>query len=773
MFAANVNIQKSGSNGTVMVENSRRSELKIEGMHCASCVARVENALMRVDGVEDASVNLASNSASITWKGTVDLTDSLLEAVKKVGYVAKAETPDDFSHPVEEDHRELKKKAIAAIVIAVLVILFTMHGIADVTRLSSIPVSVRNWIGMVLAAISIGWAGRQFFTLAWHALMNRTADMNTLIAVGTGSAFVYSAIITIAPGILGLDAHAPVQYDSASTIIAFILLGRYFEANSKSRAGDAVRALMDLSPKTAFKIIDDAEKEVPISELVTGDIVRVKPGGQVPADGTITRGESTVDESFLTGEPDPVDKFPGDPVHAGTINSTGSFTFRVEKAGSETVFGQIIRAVREAQTLKLPIARTVDRVASVFVPVVIGIAILTAIIWSVVTPPESVANMNVALITFISVLIIACPCALGLATPTAIMVASGVGAQLGILIKNGPALEIAGWLGTVVLDKTGTITTGKPTVTNVIPTSDHTEEDILRYAASVEQFSEHPVAKAIMAEAEKRKLKPRDAEEFSAEVGKGVRAKVGGSWVKLGSAEMFDAEGIELPEELTSRADVLATEARTPLFVIRGRQPVGLIAISDTIKDDAASAISALQHMGLKPVLCTGDQEKVARAVGAAVGIKHVKSGISPQDKAGIIARLKREGKEGRTYVAMVGDGINDAVALAESDIGMAMGTGSDVALQAGDFVLVKGDLKSVVTAIELSIATMGTIRSNLFLAFIYNVLAIPIAAGILIPYLGPSGILPPMVAAAAMSLSSITVVTNSLRLNAFKSENI
>jgi heavy metal translocating P-type ATPase len=748
----------------------KKSSLKIEGMHCASCISRVEKALLKVPGVESASVNLTNGSANVFYTGDIDLSQQMIDSVKKFGYVAKLQvegSPEPFD---ESEQEQLKKKSFIAIGIAILVILFTMHSMAtNIPGISAIPHSVRNWIGLILTAVSIGWAGLQFFTLAWKSLINFTTDMNTLVAVGTGSAFVYSAIVTIAPGILGLTPDTHVYFDSAATIIALVLLGRYFEAKAKNQAGGAVRALFDLRPKTAFKIIDDVEKEIPVADLIPGDIVRVKPGGQIPADGIVESGKTSIDESLLSGEPDPVDKFPGDVVHSGTINTTGSFTFRVEKSGADTVLGQIIESVREAQTLKPPVARTVDKVASIFVPVVILIAILTAVIWSMVPPPVGLEKLNLPLITFISVLIIACPCALGLATPTAILVASGVGAKHGILIKNGPALEIAGWLGTIVLDKTGTITEGKPSVTNVLSVGDFSEDDVIRYAACVEQYSEHPVAFAIMDEAKKRNIKPKESEEFSAEVGKGVKAKVGGSWVIIGSEDLFDTEGIEIDEDISARADVMATEAKTPLFVVRGKHLVGLIGVADQIKEGALEAVSGLKRLGLKPVLCTGDQEKVARSVAASVGIKHVKSGISPHEKAAIIERLQREGKEGRTYVAMIGDGINDAVALSEADIGMAMGTGSDVAMQAGDFVLVKGDLKSVVTAIELSRQTMSTINSNLFMAFIYNVLAIPLAAGILIPYMGSAGILPPMIAAAAMSLSSVSVVTNSLRLNQFR----
>jgi Cu+-exporting ATPase len=748
--------------------------IKVKGMHCATCVARVEKALTGTEGVEDASVNLASGRAIVSIDPAKADFDKLLKAVRDAGYDAELETESDAKSIEREQLAELstlKNRAIIAIAIAILVMLFTMEAIASaIPPLAAIPIMVRNWIGLVLTAVSMVWAGRQFYIIAWRSLMKGVAEMNTLVSVGTLAAFLFSAAATVAPGIFSDNpANVHVYFDSAATIIALILLGRYFEGRAKFRAGDAVRALMDLRPKTAFRLVDGKEEQVQVSELQIGDTVRVKPGGQIPADGIVISGASTVDESLLTGESEPVDKKKKDKVSAGTINATGTIDFKVERAGAETVLGQIIEATRQAQALKPQVARTVDKVASIFVPVVIAIAIITAIIWNIVPVPEGLEHINVPLITFISVLVIACPCALGLATPTAILVASGVAARYGVLIKDGPALEIAGWLGTIVLDKTGTITEGHPSVTNVLAIGDFTEDDVIRYAASVEQFSEHPAAKAIMAEAEKRDIKPAKADEFSAEVGMGVKAKVGGTWVRIGSETMIELEEIEMDEELAARADLMATEAKTPMFVVRGTHLIGLIGFADQIKPGADAAISRLQSLGLKPVLCTGDQEKVARSVAAAVGIKNVKSEIGPKDKAGIITRLKREGKEGRTYVAMVGDGINDAVALTEADIGMAMGTGSDVALQAGDFVLAHGDLQSAVVAIELSRATMSTINSNLFLAFIYNVLAIPIAAGVLIPWFGTSGLLNPMIAAAAMSLSSITVVTNSLKLNSFR----
>ena len=748
--------------------------IKVKGMHCASCVSRVEKALGGTEGVDGASVNLASSRAIVSIDPAKADLEGLLKAVKDVGYDAEIETEADeksIEHEQLAELNALKNRAFIAIAIAVLVMIFTMEAMASaIPPLAAIPAMVRNWIGLVLTAVSMIWAGRQFYVIAWRSLKKGAAEMNTLVAVGTLAAFLYSAAATIAPGIFSDDpATVHVYFDSAAMIIALILLGRYFEGRAKFSAGDAVRALMDLRPKTAFRMVDGNEEQVPVSELEISDTVRVKPGGQIPADGIVISGASTVDESLLTGESEPVDKKPKDKVSAGTINATGTIDFKVEKAGADTVFGQIIAATREAQALKPRVARTVDKVASIFVPVVIAIAIITAVIWNFIPVPEGFENINVPLITFISVLIIACPCALGLATPTAILVASGVAARYGVLIKDGPALEIAGWLGTIVLDKTGTITEGHPSVTNVLSIGDFTEEDVIRYAASVEQFSEHPAAKAVMAEAAKRNTKLAKAEEFQAEVGLGVRAKVGGTWIRIGSESMLELEEIEMDEELSARADLMATEAKTPMFVVRGSHLIGLIGFADKIKPGADAAITRLQSMGLKPVLCTGDQEKVARSVAASVGIKHIKSEIGPQDKAGIIARLKREGKEGRTYVAMVGDGINDAVALTEADIGMAMGTGSDVALQAGDFVLAHGDLESAVVAIELSRATMSTINSNLFLAFIYNVLAIPIAAGVLIPWFGMSGLLSPMIAAAAMSLSSITVVMNSLKLNSFR----
>ena len=755
-------------------QNKEKISLRIRGMHCASCITRVEGALREVPGVVAASVNLADGSAVVTTVTDTPITQALVEAVKNVGYTVRlGEDAEAEEDDAEAELTGYRRRTIVAIVIAVVVMILTMDFIVRaVPPIAGIPNPVRNWIALILTAVSIAWAGREFYVIAWKALLRFTAEMNTLVSVGTGAAFVYSAIVTIAPGVFGTTPdEAMVYFDSAATIIALILLGRYFETKAKNRAGGAVRALLDLAPKTAFRMDGDEEKEVPVKELKIGDLIRVKPGGQIAADGVVVRGESTIDESLLTGESEAVHKQVEDTVSAGTINLVGSLDYRIEKAGAETVLGQIITATRQAQTLKPPIARTVDRIAAIFVPVVIFIAIASAVIWSLVPEaqiPEDLQGMNLPLITFISVLIISCPCALGLATPTAILVASGIGAKYGILIKDGPALEVAGWLGTIVLDKTGTITEGHPSVTNVIPMGEFTEDEVVRYAASVEQLSEHPAAKAIMDEAKKRNLKLREAEQFTAEIGQGVKAKVGGAWIRIGSQELFDSEGIEIDEDLSARADVMATEVKTPLFIVRGQHPVGLIAIQDQIKPDAAVSILMLKRLGLKPVLCTGDQEKVARSVAAAVGITNVKSEIGPQDKAAIVARLKLEGKEGRTWVAMIGDGINDAVALTEADIGMAMGTGSDVALQAGNFVLVRSDLRSVVAAIELSRDTMATINSNLVLAFIYNVLAIPLAAGILIPFTGSYG-MHPMIAAIAMSLSSISVVTNSLRLNTFK----
>lgn len=754
-------------------KETKSCSLIVEGMHCASCVTRVENALRNVPGVTDASVNLATGRAKVIADASRVTGQILADAIRKAGYEAKLEQANEDSGKSDSEAqlKDLKVRATVALVIAVVVMLLTMDFIAKaLPPIAAIPIIVRNWIAMLITAFSMVWAGRQIYVIAWRSVIRFSPEMNTLVAIGTLSAFGYSVIATIAPHILNHGASGEhVYFDSAATILAFVLLGRYFEGRAKNRAGDAVRALMDLRPKTAFRIVKGVEEEVPVSSLVPGDLVRVKPGGQIAADGIVVEGTSSVDESLLTGESEPVVKRKGDAVHSGTINTTGSIVFRVEKSGRETVLGQIIEAVNEAQTLKPPVARTVDRLASWFVPVVIMIAAGSAVVWSQIPSPQGLENLNIPLITFISVLIIACPCALGLAIPTAILVASGVAAKHGILIKDGPALEVAGWIKTIVLDKTGTITQGRPSVTNVFAVGEFTEEDVLKWAASVEQFSEHPAAKAIMEEAARRGIKPREAEEFSAEVGQGVRAKVGGTWVRIGSDALFETEGIELDDELSAKADLLATEAKTPLLIARGQHAVGLIAISDTIKPDASAAVTRLQKLGLKTILCTGDQEKVARSVAAAVGIKHVMSEIGARDKAGIIQRLKREGKEGRTFVAMVGDGVNDAVALTEADIGIAMGTGSDVALQAGDFVLVRADLKSVVAAIELSRETMAVINSNLMLAFIYNVIAIPVAAGVLIPSSGAAGLLNPMIAAAAMSLSSISVVSNSLRLNSFR----
>lgn len=747
--------------------------LNVKGMTCASCVSRIEKALENSKGVNSATINLMSGKAIVDVEpGTSG--HLLIRAIEDIGYKATISIGDDYEI-LEKERQEalhgLKNRAIIALAIAVVVMLINMEALVKaIPPIQAIPEIIRYWVALLLTGFSMFWPGREFYIIAWKALKKFTAEMNTLVAIGTLAAFGYSVVVTVAPGLIGGDSSAVhVYFDSAATIVGLILLGRYLEGRAKHRTGDAVRALLDLSPKTAFRIVNDEETEVPVSELVLGDIVRVKPGGQIAADGEVVTGESEIDESLLTGESEPVLKTTGSKVMSGTINTTGTFDFRIDQSGAETVLGQIIKATREAQALKPEIARTVDKVASIFVPIVIIVAVATAFIWTFIEIPQGLADINVPLVTFISVLVIACPCALGLATPTAILIASGVGARNGILIKDGPSLEIAGWLGTIVLDKTGTITEGHPSVMNVIATGDYTENDVLRYATSVEQFSEHPAALAIMDEAKKRDVRPGKAEVFHAEVGMGVRAKVAGTWVRIGSETMLEHAEIEPPEELSSRADLMATESMTPLFVTRGSQVVGLIGMQDAIKPDSSKAISWLRDLGLKPVLCTGDHEKVARSVAAAVGIKEVKSEIGPRDKAAIVSRLKREGKEGRTYVAMVGDGINDAVALTEADIGMAMGTGSDVALQAGNFVLVHSNLKSVATAIELSRATMDTIRRNLFFAFIYNIIAIPIAAGVLIPSMGAAGLLNPMIAAAAMSFSSISVITSSLGLNLFK----
>jgi len=604
------------------------------------------------------------------------------------------------------------------------------------------------------------WSGSGFFRGAWSAFKHRAADMNTLIALGTGAAWLYSGVTVLVPGIFPEGTAEPF-YDVVAVVIALVVLGQALELRAKGRTSEAIKKLMGLQAKTARVIRDGQEVDIPVEEVLVGDIVLVRPGEKIPVDGVIVEGSSAVDESMITGESIPVEKGEGDEVIGATINKTGSFKFKATKVGKDTALAQIVKMVQEAQGSKAPIARLADTVSGYFVPIVMIIAVMTFVIWFDFGPEPSIIF---ALVTSVTVLIIACPCALGLATPMSLMVGIGKGAENGILIRGGEALQAAQALDTIVLDKTGTITKGKPELTDVLTADNRQEttEDLLRLAAAVERASEHPLAQAIVDGAKARGLELPDPEGFEAVPGHGVIATVEDRRVILGNLKMMQREGISL-DSLEAEAVRLADEGKTPMFVAVDGQAAGVVAVADTVKEDSAEAIAALHKMGLEVVMITGDNERTANAIARQVGVDRVLAEVLPEDKAANVQLLQAEGRK----VAMVGDGINDAPALAQADVGFAIGTGTDVAIEASDITLIRGSLWGVVTAIEVSKATMRNIKQNLFGAFIYNTLGVPLAAGVLYPFFGL--LLSPLIAGAAMAFSSVTVVTNANRLRGFK----
>jgi Cu+-exporting ATPase len=631
---------------------------------------------------------------------------------------------------------------------------------------------VLSWLLLAMTVGVMGWAGRHFYTRAWASFRHRAADMNTLIAVGTGTAYLYSAAATAFPRFFlagqpgtggamgGMEMAPPVYYEAASVIIALVLLGRMLEARAKGRTSDAIRRLVGLQPKTARVVRGGAEADLPIEEVVPGDVVVVRPGEKVPVDGVVTEGASAVDESMLTGESLPVEKAPGDEVFGGTLNRTGSFRFRATKVGKDTALQQIVKLVQDAQGSRAPIARLADVISGIFTPVVICIAIATFVVWFVAAPPE--ARFTLALVNFVSVLIIACPCALGLATPTAIMVGTGRGAEHGVLIKGGESLETAHRLDTIVLDKTGTLTRGQPELTDVLP-APFTDHALLRLVASAERGSEHPVGEAVVRGATARGLELAPASAFNALTGYGIEATVEGRAVLVGTSKLLREHGIDLGDAETSAA-ALAEQGKTPTFAAVDGTFAGILAVADALKPESREAVRALRAMGLQVVMITGDNRRTAEAVAREAGIDRVLAEVLPEGKAREVKRLQEEEKR---RVGMVGDGINDAPALAQADVGIAIGTGTDVAIEASDITLIRGDLRGVVTAIALSRATIRTVRQNLFWAFVYNLIGIPLAAGVFYPLTG--WLLSPVIASAAMSLSSVSVVANSLRLRRFK----
>ena len=742
--------------------------LNIGGMTCAACVHHVEGALAGVDGVSGATVNLATERATVEYIPGIAGVADFREAVTDAGYSLLGIAADGDDPPEAADLSALKWKTGTSVATAAVI----MAAMAAAPLRNALPFEPAL-LFMALATPVQFWAGGQFYTGAWRALKGRTSNMNTLIAVGTSAAYGYSVYAALfgGPAELG-QGRGETYFDTSTAIIGLVLLGRFLEARARGRASGALRALAGLGAKTARVARNGVESDIPIEDVVVGDLVLVRPGEKVATDGEVVEGRSWVDESMLTGESLPVEKGEGATVYGATVNGAGSFTFRATGVGRDTVLSNIMRLVEEAQGSRAPIQRLADVVASYFVPVVIGVAALVFVVWLALGPAPSYVY---AIMTAVAVLIIACPCALGLATPTAIMVGIGKGAELGILVRDAEALETAHKVQVVLMDKTGTITEGKPSVTDVVALGTG-EDELLVLAASVERASEHPIGRAIVGEAESRSLNILASSSFESIPGYGLEADVDGASVLVGNQALMDERGVAL-EGLDGRADALAQQGKTVAFVAVDGAARGVIAVADTIKPGVADSVEAIKSLGVDVVMLTGDNEKAARSIASQAGIGEVVAGVLPGEKAELAADLRRGGKA----VAVVGDGINDSPALAEADLGIAVGTGTDVAIETAGVTIVSGDIRGVASAIALSRATMRTIRQNLFWAFAYNVALIPVAAGVLYPVfsggvpnvLGPVfgefGFLNPILAAAAMAVSSVTVVSNSLRLRSYK----
>ena len=752
-------------------------QFSVTGMSCAACSARVEKAVSKVQGVTECSVSLLTNSMGVEG----DAADAaIIAAVEEAGYGARRKDAPAGSAPAKAEDAlrdtetpKLKKRLIASLGFLLLLMYFSMGHMAGLplpgwfTVETASGQSMQNHVAMglvqmVLAAI-VMVINQKFFISGFRALLHRAPNMDTLVALGSSASFVWSVYVLFAMSRAVTAGDMPAAegfmhqfyFESAAMILTLITVGKMLEARSKGKTTDALKSLMRLSPQTATLIREEKEIEVPIGQVRPGDVFAVRPGENIPVDGVVMTGESAVNEAALTGESVPVDKQAGDPVSAATVNQSGFLTCRATRVGQDTTLSQIIKMVSDAAATKAPIAKVADRVSGVFVPAVIGIAALTAVIWLLIGRP-----FGYALARGISVLVISCPCALGLATPVAIMVGNGLGARHGILFKTAASLEEAGKADVVALDKTGTITRGEPVVTDVLPIEGMAEDELLSAAFALERLSEHPLARAVVRRAEEKGLEPREVTEFAALPGNGLTARLQGETL-LGGSQKFISEKAALPESILEKAQALAREGKTPLFFARGDQLLGVIAVADTIKEDSPEAIRQLQGMGIRVVMLTGDNERTAQAIGKKAGVDQVIAGVLPEGKEQVIRELKKKGK-----VIMVGDGINDAPALTRADMGIAIGAGTDVAIDAADVVLMNSGLKDVPAAVRLSRATLRNIHQNLFWAFIYNVLGIPLAAGAFISLFGWE--LNPMFGAAAMSLSSFFVVSNALRLNFF-----
>ena len=741
-------------------------QYNVTGMSCASCVARVEKAVNKVDGVTSCSVNLLTNSMSVD--GDVKSSD-VISAVEKAGYGASLKGNSSKENKTNDEPLKdtetpkLKKRLFSSLVFLLLLMYISMGHMMWGFPLPSILANNHIAMGLIQLLLTgiIMVINQKFFVSGFKALIHRSPNMDTLVALGAGASFIYSvyALFAMTNAQVNNDMSLVMKYmdefyfESAGMILTLITLGKMLESYSKGKTTNAIKGLMNLAPKKATILEDNAEKVVPIEEVKIGDIFVVKPGENIPVDGVVIEGESAVNESALTGESIPVDKTVGDNVSGATVNQSGFIKCKATKVGEDTTLSQIIKMVSDASATKAPIAKVADKVSGIFVPIVISIAVVTIIVWLLCG-----ATFGNALVRGISVLVISCPCALGLATPVAIMVGNGVGAKNGILFKNATSLETTGKVSYVLLDKTGTITNGTPVVTDIIPSENYTQDDLLSYASSLESKSEHPLAKAVVQKAIDSNIKTLDTTDFKSLTGNGVSAKINGKTIVGGSVKHISSI-TNIDENIIKQADDLATKGKTPLLFVMDNQLLGIIAVADVIKSDSPKAIKELQNMGIKVVMVTGDNEKTAQAIAKESGVDEVIAGVLPDGKEKVVTQYKEKG-----IVAMVGDGINDAPALTRADIGIAIGAGTDVAIDSADIVLMKSKLTDVSGAIRLSRGTLRNIHENLFWAFIYNVIGIPLAAGVWIPIFGWT--LSPMFGAAAMSLSSFCVVTNALRLN-------
>ncbi|HEY0263849.1 MAG TPA: heavy metal translocating P-type ATPase [Granulicella sp.] len=785
----------SEANGAAV--HAEQVTIPVTGMTCAACQSFIEHTLAEQPGVRNASVSLMLNNAAVIFDPEMTTVKTLVESIRKTGYGAEEPSADASALEEQEkldqqqlnEYKELRLKAAISLLAGIVSMVISMPLMSQnampgmehmqdplmawnmrvldpalqriLPWLYSLGGDTLRWALFALATLVLGWAGRRFYIKAWSAFLHRTADMNTLVALGTGSAFLYSAASTLAPRWFLAHGVAPdVYFEAAVLIVALVLTGNALEARAKAQTAVALRRLIELQPKTATVLRNGVEKQLPLDAIQNGDIILVRPGERIPTDGEVISGKSSIDESMLTGESLPIEKSPKDRVMGGTLNQRGSFQYRSNTPGAGSTLSQIVRLLREAQSTRAPIQRIADRVSAIFVPSVLGIAVITFILWRVFASHMGIMHAFAAAAT---VLVIACPCAMGLAVPTAVMVATGRGASLGILIKGGEALQRLEKIDTIVLDKTGTITAGRPRVTDVaLAASQASEQEIVRMAAALEQASEHPLAEALVTYAEEHHLTLSRPQEFESHTGLGVTGTVDGHALIVGNQALLQQHVIAT-EPLQTAATQYAEEGKTPLWIVADGALAAIIAVADTVKPTSIEAIQRLHAEGLRVIMLTGDHERTAQAIARKVGIDQVFSGLLPAGKVETIRSLQAD----HHVVAMVGDGVNDAPALAQADVGLTMATGSDIAIEAGDVTLMRSDLTGVAAAIALSRTTMSIMRQNLFWAFLYNVIGIPVAAGALYPVFGL--LLSPVMASAAMALSSFSVVSNSLRLRTKK----